>query len=93
MLACCWHRRAELAGVRPQQPHDAAANDLVTDFNIARSEAVKRRVPVTLCKSQDGATCDADAAGLSVSWIMFVDDADPASSTAPTATARSTPTR
>jgi len=56
----------------------AAANDIVTDFNVARSEAVKRRVPVTLCKSQDGATCDANAADPFRSWIIFVDDADPA---------------
>jgi type IV fimbrial biogenesis protein FimT len=56
----------------------AAANDIVTDFNLARSEAIKRGVPVTLCKSQDGATCDADAADPFVNWIVFVDDADPA---------------
>jgi type IV fimbrial biogenesis protein FimT len=56
----------------------AAANDIVTDFSIARSEAVKRRVPVTLCKSQNLTACDADATGAFRSWIMFVDDADPA---------------
>lgn len=56
----------------------AAANDIVTDFSIARSEAVKRRVPVTLCKSQNLTACDVDAAGAFRSWIMFVDDADPA---------------
>jgi len=55
-----------------------AANDVITDFNLARSEAVKRRVPVTLCKSQDGTTCDADATAAFRSWIIFVDDADPA---------------
>ena len=32
----------------------SAANDLLTDVNLARSEAVKRRVPVTLCKSANG---------------------------------------
>lgn len=56
----------------------SAANDIVTDFNLARSESVKRRVPVTLCKSQDGAACDAAAADPFRSWIVFVDDADPA---------------
>ena len=56
-----------------------AANDLITDFNYARSEAVKRRVPVTLCKSQNGTSCDANsAAGPFNRWIVFVDDADPA---------------
>jgi len=56
----------------------AATNDIVTDFSIARSEAVKRRVPVTLCKSQNLTACDADATGAFRTWIMFVDDADPA---------------
>jgi type IV fimbrial biogenesis protein FimT len=55
-----------------------AANDIITDFNLARSEAIKRGVPVTLCKSQDGATCDADAVDPFNRWIVFVDDADPA---------------
>ena len=56
----------------------SAANDIVTDFNLARSEAVKRRVPVTLCKSQDLATCDTDDDDPFSRWIVFVDDADPA---------------
>jgi type IV fimbrial biogenesis protein FimT len=56
-----------------------SANDIITDFNYARSEAVKRRVPVTLCKSQNGTACDADsAAGPFNRWVIFVDDADPA---------------
>jgi type IV fimbrial biogenesis protein FimT len=57
----------------------SAANDIVTDFNLARSEAVKRRVPVTLCKSQNFTACDAnDAAGPFNRWIVFVDDPNPA---------------
>lgn len=56
----------------------ASANDIITDFNLARSEAIKRNVPVTLCKSQDGATCDPDDADPFSRWIVFVDDADPA---------------
>lgn len=56
----------------------SAANDIITDFNLARSEAVKRRVAVTLCKSQNLATCDANDAGPFNRWIVFVDDADPA---------------
>lgn len=54
-----------------------ATNDIVTDFSVARSEAVKRRVPVTLCKSRDGATCEEDNDPFN-RWIIFVDDADPA---------------
>jgi type IV fimbrial biogenesis protein FimT len=33
-------------------------NRLVTDFSFARSEAITRAVPVTLCTSTSGATCD-----------------------------------
>ena len=56
----------------------SAANDLLADLNLARSEAVKRRVPVTLCKS-DGVVCVKDASPFR-RWIVFVDDADPAAS-------------
>ena len=57
----------------------ASANDIISDFNFARSEAVKRRVPITLCKSQNGTACDANsAAGPFSRWVIFVDDADPA---------------
>jgi type IV fimbrial biogenesis protein FimT len=51
----------------------AAANDLLTDYNYTRSEAVKRRLPVTLCKSSDGAACATDASGSFSRWIVFVD--------------------
>ncbi|MCM2311804.1 MAG: GspH/FimT family pseudopilin [Steroidobacteraceae bacterium] len=54
-----------------------AANDMVADYNLARSESVKRRVPVTLCKSDDGATCDGDEDTPFVGWLVFVDDANP----------------
>jgi type IV fimbrial biogenesis protein FimT len=57
----------------------SSANDIISDFNFARSEAVKRRVPITLCKSQNGTACDANsAAGPFNRWVIFVDDADPA---------------
>ena len=55
-----------------------AANDVITDFSYARSEAVKRGVPVTLCKSQDGADCDDDDTDPFNRWIVFVDDEDAA---------------
>ena len=55
-----------------------AANDIISDFNFARSEAVKRRVAITLCKSQDGAACDEDDDEPFTRWIIFVDDEDPA---------------
>ena len=56
----------------------AAANDVIADMNFARSEAIKRRVPVTLCKSDDAATCDDSTTSEFRGWIIFVDDADAA---------------
>jgi type IV fimbrial biogenesis protein FimT len=56
----------------------AAANDVLADMNFARSEAIKRRVPVTLCKSNsDHDACDDDDDTPFRNWIVFVDDADP----------------
>lgn len=51
----------------------AAHNDLLTAFTVARSEALKRATPVTVCASTDGATC-ADIKNWAVGWIVFVDD-------------------
>jgi len=57
----------------------AAANDLLADMNLARSEAIKRRVPVTLCKlNVAGDDCDDDNDTPFRRWIVFVDDADAA---------------
>jgi type IV fimbrial biogenesis protein FimT len=56
----------------------SAANDLLTDINLARSESVKRRVSVTLCKSTDGSSCTTDASVALRRWIVFVDDANAA---------------
>ena len=35
----------------------SGANEFVTALNLARSEAIKRSVRVTVCKSADGTTC------------------------------------
>lgn len=51
------------------------ANELMTALHYARSEAVKRGVRVTLCKSADGATCNGDS--WKDGWIIF-SDANPA---------------
>jgi type IV fimbrial biogenesis protein FimT len=50
----------------------STANEFVTALNLARSEAVKRSVRVTVCKSADGATCAAGG-GYEQGWIVFVD--------------------
>jgi type IV fimbrial biogenesis protein FimT len=60
----------------------AAANDLISDYNLARSEAVKRRVPVTICKSTNGTACDTSNTSEFARWIVFVDDANSAAASA-----------
>ena len=52
----------------------AQANDLATALNLARSEAVKRKLRVSVCPSSDGANCAGPWDG---GWIVFTDaDAD-----------------
>lgn len=46
------------------------ANDLVASVQVARSEAIKRNLTVTLCASEDGSTC-ADDVGWEVGWIIL----------------------
>lgn len=49
----------------------AAINAIVSDLNLARTEAVKRGQVVTLCGSSDGATCD--TGNWESGWIVFTD--------------------
>ncbi len=55
----------------------SATNDLVTAFQLARSEAIKRRVPVILCvtdtSSDDDADCDASKSWTD-GWLAFADN-------------------
>lgn len=46
------------------------ANSLVADLTLARSEAIRRQEPVTLCVSADGATCDTSV-GWQSGWIEY----------------------
>lgn len=48
------------------------ANALVGALALARSEAVTRGVPVTVCASTDNETCAADV-DWSTGWIVFTD--------------------
>jgi type IV fimbrial biogenesis protein FimT len=52
------------------------ANDLLAGLNVARTEAIKRHVPVTVCATgnatEDVPECDANADFSQ--WIAFVDD-------------------
>ena len=47
-------------------------NEFLAALALARSEALKRGVRVTLCKSADGASCTTDD-GYEQGWIVFVD--------------------
>lgn len=48
-------------------------NEFVADFNLARSEALKRGTSVTLCKRNEvGNACSTTAAWIG-GWIVFVD--------------------
>ena len=50
----------------------AAINTIIGDLNLARTEAVKQGRTVTLCGSDDGATCN--TANWESGWIVFTDD-------------------
>lgn len=56
----------------------ASANDIISDFNFARSEAVKRRVPITLCKTVNGTACNTTTTAPFRRWVIYIDDADAA---------------
>jgi type IV fimbrial biogenesis protein FimT len=47
-------------------------NDLVAGLNIARSEAIKQQIRVTLCQSADAASC-AGTGQWEDGWIVFQD--------------------
>jgi type IV fimbrial biogenesis protein FimT len=49
------------------------ANDIVASTQLARSEAIKRNVAVTLCASSDGETCN-DPDGWEAGWIVLADE-------------------
>ena len=50
----------------------ALSNGLLADFYLARSEAIKRSLPVVICKSADGLNCAAGG-GWDQGWIVFSD--------------------
>jgi type IV fimbrial biogenesis protein FimT len=42
-------------------------------LNYARSEAIRRGVPVALCKSSSGTSCDTGGNKWEIGWMAFVD--------------------
>ena len=58
----------------------STANDLLAAMYSARTEAVKRRVPVTVCLSANPADASPDCLSggeTPVGWFIFADDANP----------------
>jgi type IV fimbrial biogenesis protein FimT len=54
----------------------AAHNDLLTAFTLARSEALKRATPVSVCASSNGSSCvSTTTTNWRVGWIVFTDGA------------------
>jgi len=49
----------------------AAANDMIGALNLARSETVKRRLPMSVCSSNGGTSCDDGK--FNNGWVVFVD--------------------
>lgn len=50
----------------------AQANQVITALNYARSEAVKRAAPATVCSTNGGAAC-AGSKDWSTGWLVFAD--------------------
>ncbi len=51
----------------------SAANEFMAALTYARSEAIRRGVPVALCKSSDGANCSLGGNKWESGWMAFVD--------------------
>jgi type IV fimbrial biogenesis protein FimT len=54
------------------QRASSSINELVASFRLARSEAIKTARSVTVCKSDDGATCGDAGVEWEQGWIVFV---------------------
>lgn len=50
---------------------DSAASDFMATLNYARSEAIRRGVPVSVCKSKDGTSCGGVHVHWEQGWIVF----------------------
>jgi type IV fimbrial biogenesis protein FimT len=49
-----------------------ATNELITSLHYARSEAVTREVPVSICASEDGQSCSGTS-DWGRGWVVFTD--------------------
>lgn len=57
----------------------STANELVSALFMARSEAIKRATPVTLCVAQDEDLNSCGVGGWDTGWLVFVDSDNNAS--------------
>ena len=56
----------------------ATSNDLLSAFTLARSEAVKRKAPVTVCSSLNAEAANPACGGtFADGWVVFADDSGP----------------
>ena len=49
-------------------------NGLLGDLQFARAEAIKQGLPVTVCATDDAATCKNDVNAWKTGWLVFVDN-------------------
>ena len=61
------------AGLSNRSQISSTANQLLTHLRYARNEAVNRYMHISLCPSDDGATCSRDPGGWQRGYIVFVD--------------------
>lgn len=54
----------------------SASNNFLSALMFARSEALKRGVSVSICTSDDGASCNDDLNDYASGWIIFTDCGD-----------------
>ncbi len=53
----------------------AFQNDLVTAFNYARNEAIRRSSPVTVCATTNFTACSSTPGNFRIGWLVFTDEA------------------
>jgi type IV fimbrial biogenesis protein FimT len=62
-------------GTLNNQRMTSATNELVMSLNLAKSEAIKRVMYVSVCKSSNGVSCTAGGTGWDDGWIVFANAA------------------
>lgn len=63
-----------LQGLVADAKRTATVNEWVVTVQLARSEAILRRVPIALCPSRDGTSCSQALDDWARGWIMFAND-------------------